>query len=156
MSHKKKELETHVATLPRQGTIEEAACLMRKHNVGDVIVVEENVDGRQIPVGIVTDRDIVVSVIANKVPIESLKVEDIMSEDLVLAHKETSDADLISMMRTKGVKRIPIVNKDGYLEGIVSADNLLEWVAAELLGLAKTPMRERKIERGRRSSHQRN
>ena len=62
-------------------SVVDAAQLMRKHHVGDLVVVEER-DGRKHPAGIVTDRDIVVEVVAAGVNPESLKVGDIMGPEV--------------------------------------------------------------------------
>lgn len=66
----------------RKTTIPEAAQLMRQHHVGDLVVVDV-VDGRRMPVGIVTDRDIVVEIIAKSLDFNDFSVGDIMSPQLV-------------------------------------------------------------------------
>ena len=115
----------------RQTPIDEAARLMRSHHVGCLAVVDETADGRIVS-GMLTDRDIVVEVVAPSVAASSLRVEDVMSSDLVTAREDDSVADLLASMRHKGVRRVPVVGAKGELVGLVAADDLLEVFAQEL------------------------
>lgn len=126
-------------------TIAEIAKLMRQHHVGDVVIVETNGD-RAKPVGILTDRDIVIELIACDVPLDSVSAGDIMSHDLVTVREENSIWDTLRHMRTKGIRRIPVVNDTGELEGILSVDDLLELFAEELNMIAEVPFREQLAE----------
>jgi CBS domain-containing protein len=115
----------------RDMTVQQAALLMRNHHVGDLVVVEQP-NGEQVPVGILTDRDIVVSVIALGLDPASLLVGDIMSEELLTAGEDDDVYDIIERMRFKGIRRLPVVNSLGGLSGIVSVDDLLEFLAGEV------------------------
>ena len=117
-------------------TVQAAALLMRKHHVGDVVVVEQP-DGEQNPVGILTDRDIVVSVIALGLDPGSLLVSDIMSDDLLTAMEDDDVVETIERMRFRGIRRVPVVNRNGRLTGIVSVDDLLEFLAEEMGELSR-------------------
>lgn len=68
-----------VVIVRKEDSILEAAKLMREYHVGDVVVVDDR-EGRVIPLGILTDRDIVVELIAKEVPLDSVSVQDVMSE----------------------------------------------------------------------------
>ena len=129
----------------KDSTVFEVAKLMRNHHVGDVIVVSTSGD-RTKPIGILTDRDIVIEVIAADVPLDSVSAGDIMSYELVTARESDSIWDTLQHMRAKGVRRVPVVNDAGGLEGILSIDDLLELFAEELNLLAKVPFREQLIE----------
>lgn len=131
----------------RKDTVVEAARLMRTYHVGDVVVVEKK-NGQNIPVGILTDRDIVIEIIAKEVPLGSLLVEDVMSFELLVLAEDKSIWDSIQAMNAKGVRRIIVVNKGGALVGIVSSDDLLELLAGELLDLAKIAARSQDREKG--------
>ena len=120
----------------RDETVQGAALLMRKNHVGDLVVVDESAADR-IPVGIVTDRDIVVSVIALGLDPSSLLVGDIMSDDLLTATEEDDVYETIERMRFRGIRRVPVVNSVGGLTGIVSADDLLEFLAEEMGQLSR-------------------
>jgi len=120
----------------RDETVQGAAWLMRKHHVGDIVVVDEP-DGERSPVGIVTDRDIVVSVIALGLDPLGLQVGDIMSDDLLVADEHEDVDALIERMRLRGIRRVPVVGEDGRLAGIVSADDLLGYLAEEMEDLSR-------------------
>ena len=120
----------------RDETVQGAALLMRRHHVGDVIVVEAGDDGNT-PVGIVTDRDIVVSVIAPGLDPASILVGDIMSDDLLTATESDDVYELIERMRLRGIRRVPVVDATGKLSGVVCADDLLEFLAEEMGELSR-------------------
>ena len=120
----------------RDETVQGAALLMRRHHVGDVIVVDR-FDGSSVPFGILTDRDIVVSVIAPGLDPASLQVGDIMSEDLLTARDSNDVYETIEKMRLRGIRRVPVVDGNGSLSGIVSADDLLEFLAEEMGELSR-------------------
>ena len=120
----------------RDETVQGAALLMRKYHVGDVVVIDEP-DGAKTPVGIVTDRDIVVGVIALGLDPASLLVGDIMSDDLLTAAEEDDVYETIERMRMRGIRRVPVVNSGGGLSGIVSVDDLLEFLAEEMSELSR-------------------
>ena len=126
-------------------SIAEIAKLMRKHHVGDVVLVNDT-SGRTKPIGILTDRDIVIELIACDVPLDSVSAGDVMSYELVTAKEEDSIWDTLQRMRAKGIRRVPVVNDKGELEGILSADDLLELFAEEFNLLAKVPFREQLVE----------
>jgi len=89
---------------PKDATIV-AAKLMRQHHVGDVLVVEAR-GGLRIPVGIVTDRDLVVEIIAPELDPAAITVGDIMAPDLVTVKENTGIYEAIEYMRAKGVRRL--------------------------------------------------
>lgn len=120
----------------RDETVQGAALLMRKHHVGDLVVVDGD-DGEAIPAGIVTDRDIVVSVVALGLDPASLQVGDIMSDDLLTCREDDDVYQTIEHMRLRGIRRVPVVNGKGALAGIVSADDLLEFLAEEMSDLSR-------------------
>ncbi|MDN4059440.1 CBS domain-containing protein [Massilia sp. YIM B02769] len=123
-------------TCTRDETVQGAAMLMRKHHVGDLIVID-GVDGEAVPVGIVTDRDIVVSVIALGLDPAGLQVDDIMSDDLLTCREVDDVYETIEHMRLRGIRRVPVVNGAGGLSGIVSADDLLAFLAEEMGDLSR-------------------
>jgi CBS domain-containing protein len=120
----------------RDETVQGAALLMRKHHVGDLVVVDGS-DGDAIPAGIVTDRDIVVSIVALGLDPASLQVGDIMSDDLLTCREDDDVYQTIEHMRVRGIRRVPVVTDKGALAGIVSADDLLEFLAEEMGDLSR-------------------
>jgi CBS domain-containing protein len=122
-----------------------AAQLMRSHHVGDLVVVEEK-DGRKHPVGIVTDRDIVVEVVAPGVHPDALTVTDIMAPELATVLESEGVFEALRYMRNKGVRRMPVVDREGGLIGIITLDDLLSLLAEEMTELAKLVSHERQRE----------
>ena len=126
-------------------TAREAARLMRQHHVGDVVVVEER-GGKRVPVGIVTDRDLVVEIVAPELDPSAITVGDIMAQDVATVKENTGIFEAIQYMRSKGVRRLPVVDGSGGLVGILALDDLLELLAEELLALSKLVKYEQKKE----------
>jgi CBS domain-containing protein len=135
-----------VATIPRTATVVAAARRMRDDHVGDLVVVTEGRDG-DIPVGMITDRDIAVGIVAQDVDhLKHLLVEDVVDlGDLAVAFPEESVAEVASRMRQRGVRRLPVV-ENGRLFGIVSLDDLVRLLARELHDLAEVPFAQRRVE----------
>lgn len=123
----------------------DAALLMRRFHVGDLVVIEEE-GGQRIPVGIVTDRDIVIEAVAEDVNCRELTVGDIMSTDLVTVNEDEDIVDAVKMMRATGIRRVPVVDGSGVLVGIVTVDDLIELLAEVLDDLTKLIRREQKRE----------
>lgn len=112
-----------------------AAKLMREYHVGDLVIVRSTGSPR-VPVGIVTDRDLVLEVLALEVDPDSVEVKDLVtSERLVTASEDEEFDSAVQMMRDYGVRRLPVVNDDGSLVGILTADDSLEIVCDELQGI---------------------
>ncbi len=139
-----------VVTAERTMVITEAARLMRTHHVGDLVVVE-TVDGRNRPVGILTDRDIVVEVVAGGVNPEALRVGDIMGSELATVRESEGLFEAMRYMRDKGIRRMPVVDGAGGLAGILTLDDLLELLAEEMSELASLVTHERQREAAARA-----
>jgi len=127
-------------------TVREAALLMRRNHVGDLVITEENADGRQIPVGIVTDRDIVLSVIATALDPAVYTVGDLVARDLVTVSEDQGVFESIQHMRMNGVRRMPVVDRQGGLVGIISVDDVVQLLSEEMISLAKLISREPVLE----------
>jgi len=134
-------------------TVLEVAKLMRQYHVGDVVIVDmiEGED-RNVPVGIITDRDIVVELVAEEIDLGEVAAGDAMSFELVTANENESIWQALQKMRASGVRRIPVVNNDGGLEGILCADDLLELLTDELSALARISGNQCSKEREKRST----
>jgi predicted transcriptional regulator len=130
-------------------SIQEAAKLMRDHHVGNLVVIEEQNSGA-VPIGIITDRDIVIEVIAEDVELDALTVADVMSYELLTANDDDAIVETIKRMRRKGVRRVPVINSRGSLEGIVAVDDLIDLIAEEIFDLVSLIGREQRLEREKR------
>jgi CBS domain-containing protein len=134
-----------VIVVGKDSPTQEAIMLMREYHVGDVVVVEQR-NGVNYPVGILTDRDIVIELLAEDVPIDSVTVGDIMSYELLSVTEEDSMETAINLMRKKGVRRLPVVNENGALEGILTLDDLIDLIAEQMKDLAGLITKEQKRE----------
>jgi CBS domain-containing protein len=123
----------------------EAARLMRQHHVGDVLVVEDR-GGSRVPIGIVTDRDLVVEIMAAQLDPTAITVSDIMVSELVTVKESAGLFEAIEYMHAKGVRRLPVVDDSGGLVGILTLDDLLELLAEEMAALARLVKYEQKKE----------
>jgi len=129
--------------------ITEAAQRMREHHVGCLVVVEERVEGC-VPIGLLTDRDIVTAVLANQLEPRALCVEDVMSGNPVIAAESESVLDVLASMRRAGVRRVPVVDERGVLQGVLSFDDVLEIVAEQVQALVQVLASARRHEPQRR------
>lgn len=103
----------------------DTARLMRKHHVGDLVIVDKR-NGATRPVGILTDRDLVVEVMAEEVPPNEVTAADVMSLEVATVGEEEGVWETLEKMRDLGVRRMPIVDQDGSLVGLITMDDLLE------------------------------
>jgi len=134
-----------VVCATRETTVTEAATLMRQHHIGALVIVERR-DGKQIPVGVVTDRDIVVEVVAAGIDPSLLKLGELRLAALVTVEEGASYAQTVSRMSVEGVRRVPIVSADGVLTGIITLDDMLWQLAAPMAALAGLSGRGRQLE----------
>jgi CBS domain-containing protein len=117
-----------VVTMSPQQTVRDAALKMREHHVGAVVVVEE-----ERPVGIVTDRDIVLRTIADGRDPGATPVRDVMSGSVKLVRVDEKIDDAVRVIRAAGVRRLPIVDAVfGRVVGMVTLDDVVVLVAGEL------------------------
>jgi CBS domain-containing protein len=118
--------------------------LMRHYHVGSLVVVDEAGEGpvRRVPAGVLTDRDVVIEVMAMDLDPKVITAGDIMSPELVTAPESMGVTEAIELMRSRGIRRLPIVNDENRLVGIVTIDDLLEVLAEELSCIARVVSRE--------------
>jgi CBS domain-containing protein len=134
-----------VVSATRDTPVLEAARLMRSRHVGDVVVVETGKRG-PVPIGIVTDRDIVVGIIAPRIDVAQLTLGDIMGRDLITIPETQDVFETLEHMQRHGVRRLPVADRAGVLLGIVSIDDLLELLAMQVSDLSRIITRERRKE----------
>jgi CBS domain-containing protein len=136
----------NVVCAARDTTIVEAARLMRENHIGDLLVVESLREQRK-PIGIVTDRDIVLEVVAAGLDPQQLKLGDLVVGPLVTVPETAGYAETVRLMSTNGVRRIPVVDAAGDLTGIITLDDMLRQLAGPLAQLGELTNRGRQHEK---------
>jgi CBS domain-containing protein len=141
-----------VIVVERHEALTEAARLMKTCHVGCVVVVEMHDDGRR-PVGILTDRDIVLRYVSFGLPTNDVVVSEAMTSDLVTLDEEADLMETVRLMRDRSLQRLPVIDARSNLIGLVARDDAIELLAEELTDLVsavdRRERRERQV-RGRR------
>jgi CBS domain-containing protein len=111
-------------------------CARRMHDehVGCLVVVERS-DGSDFPVGMLTDRDIAIEVVAFGLDPGTMTAGDVMSDKPAVVEEDDDLLDALAHMRERGVRRLPVVRPDGALTGMLALDNLLEALGEEIDGM---------------------
>lgn len=130
-----------VACCTRDIPVTAAARLMREQHTGSLIVID-NADEEREPVGIITDRDIVVEVLAQGRNPDKTTVGEVMSKQLVIASGSEDTSLALGRMVAHGVRRIPIVDDEDLVVGVVTLDDLLRVHAEQANSLAQVVSRE--------------
>jgi signal-transduction protein with cAMP-binding, CBS, and nucleotidyltransferase domain len=125
-----------VVTCRRETGVPQLALLMREHHVGAVIVVDED-DGRMLPIGIVTDRDLVVRVLAERIDPALLHAGDLLSGEIVTIDHREGIYDAIWHMRSKRVRRLPVVDARCHLVGVLTMDDVTRFLAEEMSDMSR-------------------
>jgi len=126
-----------VVTISDEDTVNYACKLLRDEHVG-CLIVTDLYEGNCKPLGIITDRDIVVKVIAAGIKIEDVLVKDIMGEKFITADINKNIYEGLELMLKHGVRRMPLVNGSGHLEGIITLDDGLSHLSSELYKVTRT------------------
>jgi CBS domain-containing protein len=114
-------------TLSPTATCADAARLMRDENIGAVVVAE-----RDEPLGVVTDRDLAVRIVAEERAPSEVTLGSVMSTHPAFVAKRRTLDDVIATMRQLGIRRLPVVDESGRLDGIISMDDLLMLFARQV------------------------
>jgi CBS domain-containing protein len=135
----------NVATVSAAESAADAAALMRQQHVGDLIVTEAR-PGAIVPVGILTDRDIVIGVVAKGVDANAVTVGDTMTRNPLTVREDSSLEFALREMRRRGVRRAPVVRANGDLVGVITVDDALQYLAAQLSRIAELISAEQNAE----------
>jgi predicted transcriptional regulator len=120
-----------VVRTSRSTTLQEAAQLMRRQHVGALVVTDEGME-RDRPLGIVTDRDIVIKAVAEGMAVQHTTVGEIMTQALATVLRTDTLQQALELMRTRGVRRLAVAEPNGEIAGIVSIDDIVDRFAAEV------------------------
>jgi CBS domain-containing protein len=134
-----------VACCTSEISILAAARMMRQQHTGDLIVIDDR-DEERIPVGILTDRDIVIEVLGQGLDPAKATVADAMTTQLVVASGFEEVSLAIERMRAHGVRRVPVVDDDGCVMGIVTLDDMLKLHAEQAGALLEIISKEQAME----------
>jgi CBS domain-containing protein len=129
----------------RQATLLEVARLLRGRHTGDVVVVDDP-DGDCLPVGLITDRDIVVKALGAGLDPATTTAGQLMHAPLVSADAEEDAADALNRMRAHGVRRLPVTGRGGRLAGIVTLDDLLRLLVRDASALLEVMGKAQDVE----------
>jgi CBS-domain-containing membrane protein len=132
-------------------TVVAAAKLMRQHHVGSLVVARDE-QGQRTPMGMLTDRDITVSIVAPGLDPDTLLAGDVMSTELIAVREDAGISEAVELMRLKGVRRLPVIDISGKLVGLIASDDLLSLLAEEMAALARMISRESAHENARRKT----
>ena len=127
----------------------EVSRLMRKEHVGSVVILDAPAAK---PIGIVTDRDIVMEVVAPGLDAKSLTAGDIMTTSPAVARDDDDILWVLKIMRDRGVRRLPVLGEGDRLTGVISFDDLMQHVSSTLSDIAQVIGTERSVESWRRAS----
>jgi len=123
--------ERNIALLTRDASLQEAAMMMRIHHLGEVIVIDK-LNGKNIPVGVVTDRDLVIEIMALEVDVEQISVGNIMSLELITVRQDNNLSDTLDIMQQHGVRRLPVIDNSGSLLGVINIEVILKVLCQDL------------------------
>ena len=141
----------HVVSVRRDCPIADCAKLMHDRHVGALVVVEESLLHKH-PVGVITDRDLAIEVLAFGVDAKLICAEDVMLEPLATVSRTAGIGEAIAIMREHGVRRLPVVDEQGSLCGIVSADDLWTTLSGQIETLVGVIRKSEARERQSRAS----
>ncbi|MGA7540051.1 MAG: TSUP family transporter [Steroidobacteraceae bacterium] len=136
----------NVITVGEVGELTLAAQLMREKHIGYLVVVKPSEEGSVTPIGVITDRDIVVAVVAREIDPRSLTVGNVMTRQPAVVDEATSVSTALQLMRRIGVRRLPVIGRGGVLVGVLSLDDVLDTLAGEMTDVAGSIRHERKME----------
>ena len=139
-----------VVIITESESVRDAVALMRQYHVGTVVIVEAR-DTLPRPLGILTDRDIVLEILAKDVDLDSVRVGDVIDTELVTIQESADLLSTVDLMRARGVRRLPVVNDEGGLIGILSLDDVIGQLAEEMGNIVQLISREQHTEQTRRA-----
>jgi CBS domain-containing protein len=135
-----------VVTVRPTDTVLAVAKIMRDRHVGAVVVADDDSTRRR-PIGILTDRDIVVGIVAQAPDkIAQLLVTDVFTSELLTINSTDTVEAALDIMRDRGIRRLPVTDFEGGLRGIVTFDDVVSVLAKRLTDLAQVVGRERRRE----------
>jgi CBS domain-containing protein len=124
-----------IVSIDAAATLREAAMLMREQHVGALVVTSSEGE-RPTAVGVVTDRDLAIEVLARQLDPGDVRIVAVASRKLAAVRGSAGITEAVAIMAEAGVRRLLVTDDDGRLKGFVSADDLIEAMASDFAGLA--------------------
>lgn len=115
----------------KEDTVLSAARLMRDEHVGCLVVVSEDGNGA-VPIGMITDRDLTLRVLAQRADPESTTVDKVMSKDVLSTVETAGIYETLELLRQRGVRRVAVTDNDKRLVGVLTVDDILDFVNDEI------------------------
>ncbi len=140
----------HVIAIDGSASVGDAARRMREAHVGDLVIVREEGDHR-IPTAIITDRDLVLEVLATDLDPDTVTVGDLFcATDLITASVDEELESTIDSMWLHGIRRVPVVDRNGHLVGLIAMDDILRVLSEQLSNIVRLIRRQAELEAKRR------
>jgi CBS domain-containing protein len=127
--------QREIVTLAADASLREAACSMREHHVGALVVTDATAPARV--VGVITDRDLAIDVLAQGLNANGMCVGQLVHGSAIAVSGNASLQQAVAAMESGGVRRLLVTGEDGRVIGLVSVDDLVDAIAAEVTGLAR-------------------
>jgi CBS domain-containing protein len=133
-------MTTKVKTITEDEIMKQACKLMYQENIGSIVILTQNTDSHnnkrpgttpkneEIPVGIVTERDIVRMIGFSAKFFADMNVSEIMSKPLITVTPNTSVKDAVALMDQKNIRRLPVVDYKGQMVGIITGKDIFKAV----------------------------
>jgi CBS domain-containing protein len=134
-----------VVAIAGNADVVDVAQLMRERHIGFIVVYEHGDDIRR-PIGVLTDRDIVLGVVAKDIDPHSLTVKDAMTRQPLVANESDDLGDALQAMRMAGIRRVPVVDERGALTGVIALDDAIELITGLLCDIAGSIKSEQRQE----------
>lgn len=113
-------------------SVVDGARRMKEEHVGDLVVVED-VGGKAHPIGIVTDRDLVIRALAiGDERAFSVRIRDVMQDELVTSFDDEPVETVLAKLKRHQIRRMPIVDRQGVLQGVLSLDDIVGWIREQI------------------------
>jgi CBS domain-containing protein len=131
---------TDMITADEHASLYQISKLMRDHHIGDVVITRTE-DSHQLPIGVVTDRDIVVHGIACDVDLDEVAAGDLSTQDLVAVDEDADIFEIARTMNMHAVRRVLVKRKSQFV-GIITLDDILWALSLIVSNLGAVPERQ--------------
>lgn len=129
-------IRSKVSVIEANASLKDAAEKMYKDHVGSIVIIDKTKSTKGKPVGILTDRDVAIALGTSKKLERKKTVKDFMTKNMIMCSVDDGLYDAISIMKTNGIRRVPVVDSHNDLAGVICADDVLQILSKELNALS--------------------